>query len=87
MDVWLPAGPGRTTGYSDYFFAPEVSDEEVEEIIAFSQQVGTEDQSLVESVQAGLDSGAVPQGRLFGESERLIGHFQRRVHAALVDAT
>lgn len=83
MDVWLPAGPGRTTGYSDYFFAPDVADEEMEEIIAFSQQVGMEDQSLVESVQAGLDSGAVPQGRLFGESERLIGHFQRRIHAAL----
>ncbi|MDH4177922.1 MAG: aromatic ring-hydroxylating dioxygenase subunit alpha [Thermoleophilia bacterium] len=86
IDVWLPAAPGRSTGYSDYFFGSDVTEEEIEEIVAFSQQVGKEDQSLVESVQAGLDSGAVPQGRLFGESERLIGHFQRRIHAALTGA-
>lgn len=38
---------------------------------------------LVQSVQRGLESGAVPQGRLMGESEKLIADFQRRVHAAL----
>jgi len=86
MDVWLPTAPGRSTGHTDYFFGSDVTEDEIAEIIAFSQQVGMEDQSLVESVQAGLDSGAVPQGRLFGESERLIGHFQRRLHGALTDA-
>jgi phenylpropionate dioxygenase-like ring-hydroxylating dioxygenase large terminal subunit len=83
IDTTIPAGPGRCEWFSDYFFGPDVTDDEIADILAFSQQVGEEDQSLVESVQAGLDSGAVPQGRLFGESERLIGHFQRRVYAAL----
>jgi len=38
----------------------------------------------VQSVQRGLESGAVPQGRLMGESEKLIADFQRRVRDALV---
>ena len=42
-----------------------------------------EDTALVVSVQAGLDSGAVPQGRLMPESEQLIADFQRRVHDAI----
>jgi choline monooxygenase len=85
IDTTIPAGPGRSAWFSDYFFGPDVTDDEIADIMAFSRQVGEEDQALVESVQAGLDSGAVPQGRVFGESERLIGHFQRRIHAALTD--
>ena len=53
------------------------------ELVAFSQQVGAEDNDLVRNVQAGLDSGLVPQGRLLLTSERLIAHFQRLVHTAL----
>ena len=33
---------------------------------------------------AWLESGAVPQGRLMGESEKLIADFERRVRDALV---
>jgi hypothetical protein len=52
--------------------------------MAWDQQVAEEDTSLVQSVQRGLESGAVPQGRLMTESEQLIADFQRRVYDALV---
>jgi phenylpropionate dioxygenase-like ring-hydroxylating dioxygenase large terminal subunit len=84
IDTWSPDGPHRTVGVSDYYFGPEVGEEQVEELVAFSQQVGAEDDGLVRSVQAGLDSGVVPQGRLLLPSERLIAHFQRLVHDALI---
>jgi hypothetical protein len=48
--------------------------------MAWDHQVAEEDVSLVQSVQRGLGSGAVPQGRLMAESEQLIADFQRRVY-------
>ena len=60
-----------------------MSEAEVAELVAFSQQVGAEDDGLVRNVQAGLDSGLVPQGRLLLPAERLIAHFQRLVHDAI----
>ena len=51
--------------------------------MAWDNQVAEEDVALVESVQRGLESGAVPQGRLMPESELLIADFQRRVRDAL----
>ncbi len=83
IDTWSPAGPHTTVGVSDYYFGPDVTDAEVEELVAFSQQVGAEDDDLVRNVQAGLDSGVVPQGRLLLPGERLIAHFQRLVYDAL----
>ena len=49
----------------------------------FANQVGNRRPSLVESVQRGLDTGMVPQGRLLLTSEHLIQHFQRLVFEAL----
>ena len=43
--------------------------------------------SLVESVQQGLDSGMVQQGRLLLSCEHLIQHFQRLVFEALTDTS
>jgi choline monooxygenase len=83
LDVTFPTAAGRTVGITDYWFGPDVSETEKDEIFRFSQQVGQEDASLVASVQAGLDSGMVPQGRILPRSERLIGHFQRLVRDAL----
>jgi choline monooxygenase len=83
LDVTYPTATGRTIGLTDYWFGPGVRDEEKEEIFRFSQQVGQEDASLVASVQAGLASGMVPQGRILPLSEQLIGHFQRLVHDAV----
>jgi phenylpropionate dioxygenase-like ring-hydroxylating dioxygenase large terminal subunit len=84
LERWLPDGPKRTVEVTDYYFGPDASTEEIEELMAWDTQVGEEDVSLVESVQRGLDSGTVPQGRLMVESEQLIVNFQRRVRDALL---
>ena len=81
--LFQPDGIGKTLGVTDYFFAPDADEKLVEEMIAFGNVVGQEDNDLVASVQRGLDSGMVPQGRLLLSSEHLIQHFQKLVHAAL----
>ena len=83
IDVWWPDGPGRTVGVSDRWFAPEVPKALREEMIAFGEQVGLEDDSLCESVQRGLASGMVARGRILRESEQLIAHFQGLVFESL----
>jgi phenylpropionate dioxygenase-like ring-hydroxylating dioxygenase large terminal subunit len=83
VDVTRPAGPGRCAGSTEYFFYEEVSDETAAEMMEFANQVGSEDASLVASVQVGLSSGMIPHGRLLTSSEHLIQHFQRLVHEAL----
>ena len=83
FDVWYPAGAHDLLGHTDYFFGEDVPEETVSELMAFGAQVGAEDAALVESVQAGLDSGAIPFGRLLPSSEHLIQHFQRLVYRAL----
>ena len=79
-----PLGPERTSAYLDYFFAEDdTRAAEIEELIAFDDQVGLEDRALVESVQAGVRSGLLEEGRLMPESERLLAHFQGLVREAL----
>jgi choline monooxygenase len=84
LERWISEDVRRTVEVTDYYFHPEASPEEIAELMAWDEQVGREDVSLVESVQRGLDSGLVPQGRLMVESEALIADFQRRVHDALL---
>ena len=86
LERYNPDGLGHTLEVTDYYFGADVADAEIEELMAWDQQVAEEDVSLVQSVQRGLESGAVPQGRLMVESEQLIADFQRRVHDALVAA-
>ena len=86
IERWVPAGPRATVEVTDYFFAPGESDERIRELLEWDSQVAEEDVALVLSVQKGLDSGRVPQGRLMRESEMLIADFQRRVHDALASA-
>jgi len=83
MERYLPTALRQTTEVTDYYFGVDVSAAEIDELVAWDTQVAEEDVSLVQSVQRGLESGAVPQGRLMGESEKLIADFQRRVHDAL----
>ncbi|HEY2938930.1 MAG TPA: SRPBCC family protein, partial [Gaiellaceae bacterium] len=78
-----PLGPERSTGFLDYFFPEDVTDGEVEELLAFDDQVGREDRVLVEAVQEGVRSGLLDAGRLMPESERLLAHFQRLVREEL----
>jgi phenylpropionate dioxygenase-like ring-hydroxylating dioxygenase large terminal subunit len=79
----LPAGPERSRGYLDYFFAPEADEGWIEELMAFDRQVGAEDRALVERVQRGVRSALIEHGRLLPESEQLVVRFQQLVRAAL----
>jgi phenylpropionate dioxygenase-like ring-hydroxylating dioxygenase large terminal subunit len=79
----VPRAPDRTFRFLDYFFGPDVEQEWIDDLIAFDDQVGTEDRRLVEGVQAGVASGMLERGVLMGRSEQLIGHFQALTAAAL----
>ncbi len=83
IERWVPDGTGRTIEVTDYWFGKDVPAEIVDEVLAFDKQVGQEDVDLVVTVQAGLDTGTVPQGRIMRESEQLIADFQRRVFDAI----
>jgi carnitine monooxygenase subunit len=80
---FIPAGPGRTDRWLDYFFAPDVDQDWVDELIAFDTQVGTEDVALVEGVHRGVAAGILEEGRLMSQSEQLVAHFQRLCADAL----
>jgi phenylpropionate dioxygenase-like ring-hydroxylating dioxygenase large terminal subunit len=79
----VPAGPERTARFLDYFFAPDVDQTWIDELIAFDTQVGNEDTELVEGVQRGVRSGLLSEGRILTESEQLVAHFQRLCAEAL----
>jgi phenylpropionate dioxygenase-like ring-hydroxylating dioxygenase large terminal subunit len=81
----LPAGPERTARFLDYFFAEEVDQDWIDELIAFDDQIGREDTALVEGVQRGIRSGVLDSGRLMPESERLVAHFQALCADALTE--
>lgn len=83
--VFSPQGPDRTSTFVDGFWAPDTSDELIEEMTVFGNVVGQEDTDLVESVHRGLKGGLIDQGRLLLGSEHLIQHFQLLVHDALAD--
>jgi phenylpropionate dioxygenase-like ring-hydroxylating dioxygenase large terminal subunit len=72
----VPAGPGRTERYLDYFFAPGLDEGWIRDFFAFDDQVGREDTVLVESVHRGMASGLLEQGRLLLNSEPLLAAFQ-----------
>ena len=72
----VPTGPETTSRFLDYFVGPDVEQAWVDDMLEFDHQVGAEDRILVERVQKGLRGGGVEHGRLMGDSERLIAHFQ-----------
>jgi phenylpropionate dioxygenase-like ring-hydroxylating dioxygenase large terminal subunit len=79
----VPAGPERTDRFLDYFFGPHVAESWIEGVLQLDNDVGREDTALVERVQAGVASGMLVNGRLLGEAERLVAHFQGLVREAL----
>jgi phenylpropionate dioxygenase-like ring-hydroxylating dioxygenase large terminal subunit len=78
----VPTGPETTARFLDYFVGPDVDEAWTRDMLEFDDQVGAEDRVLVERVQRGLRGGGLDHGRLMGESEKLIAHFQ----GLLVDA-
>jgi phenylpropionate dioxygenase-like ring-hydroxylating dioxygenase large terminal subunit len=81
----VPVGPERTTRFLDYFFAPDVDQAWIDELIAFDDQIGREDAALVEGVQRGVRAGLLAEGRVLAESEELVAHFQRLCASALAE--
>ncbi len=79
----VPAGPGRTERYLDYFFAPDADEAWLRDFFAFDEQVGKEDTLLVESVHRGMASGLLEHGRLLVNAEPLLAAFQRWVRERL----
>jgi len=79
IDHWLPAGPGRTRGHSEYWFGPEVTADYARDLMAFSEQVGKEDDALTSSVQRGVNGGLPARGRFLLNCEHLVVHFQKLV--------
>jgi nitrite reductase/ring-hydroxylating ferredoxin subunit len=81
----FPLAPDRTYRFLDYFFGPDVEQAWIDDLLAFDEQVGREDEILVAGVQRGVSSGALERGVLMSHSEQLIGHFQALTAAALAD--
>lgn len=87
--LWLPQGVDRTVAVFDFFYADEVDDEEARASTEFVDQVQREDIVVCESVQRGLGSGVLIQGRLNtdmsdpAKCEIALQHFQKLVFRAL----
>jgi phenylpropionate dioxygenase-like ring-hydroxylating dioxygenase large terminal subunit len=86
IDVWSPDGPNATKGFSEQYFAPGVSAEFAQELIAFNKKVGAEDDLLTDSVQRGLLGGLPDRGRFLTNSEHLVIHFQKLIVNAVIGA-
>jgi len=76
----IPIDAGHSRQVVDYFFADDLSDEQMREYVEFSDLVTREDVVLCESVQRGLRSGAIEHGQLMLSRERGIQHFQKLVY-------
>lgn len=75
-----PIDAEHTRQTVDYFFAEDLSDEQMRAYVEFSDLVTREDVVLCESVQRGLRSGAIKHGQLMLSRERGIQHFQKLVY-------
>ena len=80
--MW-PLATDRTAAWFDYFFADGADEAWIQQMLAFDDQVGSEDTGLVEAVQRGAASGALEHGRLLTRTEGLIAAFQELVRARL----
>jgi choline monooxygenase len=83
LNFFQPLAVDRTRATFEYCFVDEVSDESVAQFDGFIDQVQREDTVLCESVQRGLSSGRVDQGRLMLNRENGLQHFQRLVYEVL----
>lgn len=84
LNLFLPQAVDKTLAIFDYLFADEVSAADQEQFSQFIDQVQCEDIVLCESVQRGLRSGYIVQGKLMLHQEKALQHFQRLVYRSLV---
>jgi choline monooxygenase len=80
--LW-PTGPDTCAAYLDYWFGDSADQEWIDELFALDDQVGFEDQALVEAAQRGSSAGMIERGWVLGGAEQLIGHFQDYVRGKL----
>jgi choline monooxygenase len=72
----LPLGPGRTATVFDWYFKdPEASRQELDDTVAFSDEIQLEDVDICESVQRGLRSSTYDTGRFSPQRENGVHHF------------
>ncbi len=82
---YRPIGPTRTLQVNDYFFPADWSDEQVQATIEQISVIMHEDWGAFESVQRGIDSGALDRGIVLPREEALLCHFQK-MHARALAA-
>ncbi len=82
-NVILPLGADRTLTIFEWFFLPEVGEEDVEATVAFSDQIQQEDIDICEHVARGLQSASYDRGRFVAARENGVHHFHRLMAAAL----
>lgn len=72
----LPLGPGRTlTIFEWYFRDPAAARQELDETVAFSDEIQLEDIEICEAVQRGLQSSTYDVGRYSPDRENGVHHF------------
>jgi choline monooxygenase len=80
----VPAGHDRTmTIFEWYFRDPDASKKEIEETIAFSDEIQLEDIDICEAVQRGLRSSTYSAGRYSPVRENGVHHFHGLYAAAM----
>ncbi len=80
----VPVGQDRTlTAFAWYFRDPEASKKEIEETIAFSDEIQLEDIAICEAVQRGLRSSTYDTGRYSPVRENGLHHFHGLYAAAM----
>ena len=79
----IPLEPGLSRMQRWFWFLPNVSEEQREKTIEFSNEVMNEDMGICQSVQANMESGNYQQGILSPEREPGTVFFQDCVRRAL----
>jgi len=79
----VPDGHRATRVALDYWFTPDADDAAADAYVDWFERVIGEDVPLCESVQVGLESGALPQGLLNPDAESGLAAFQRLLAADL----
>lgn len=80
LNLFLPLAVDKTLAIFEYLFVDEVSQSDQEHFEQFIDQVQQEDIVLCESVQRGLSSGYIDQGKLMLHQEKALRHFQRLIY-------
>jgi len=74
----VPIGQGRTATLFDWYFKdPDAARQQIEETVAFSDEIQIEDIDICESVQRGLRSTTYEAGRFSPKRENGVHHFHR----------